>query len=65
LEKRYENFSFGRGNITPEKIEEIRTLGQKHGFEVADFYWGDRLIDTPIIERVKQTIHENKTDFTG
>jgi fatty aldehyde-generating acyl-ACP reductase len=62
LEKRYENFSFGRGNITPEKIEEIRKLGEKHGFEVADFYWGDKLIDTPIIESVKQIIHENKTD---
>jgi len=62
LEKRYENFSFGRGNITPEKIEEIRQLGKKHGFEVADFYWGDKLIDATVIEKVKQKIHENKTD---
>lgn len=53
LEKRYENFSFGRGNITPEKIEEISYMGKTHGFEVADFYWGDRLIDAAIIERVK------------
>jgi predicted amino acid dehydrogenase/ribosome-associated toxin RatA of RatAB toxin-antitoxin module len=65
LEKRYENFSFGRGNITPEKIEEIRQLGKKHGFEVADFYWGDKLIDAPIIENVKRIIHENKTDCAG
>jgi predicted amino acid dehydrogenase/ribosome-associated toxin RatA of RatAB toxin-antitoxin module len=65
LEKRYENFSFGRGNITPEKIEEIRQLGKKHGFEVADFYWGDKLIGAPIIENVKQKIHENKTDRAG
>ena len=56
LEKRYENFSFGRGNITLEKIEEIRNLGKKHGFEVADFYWGDRLIDESMIGRVKETI---------
>lgn len=54
LEKRYENFSFGRGNITPEKIEEIKTLGKRHGFEVADFYWGDKLIDETIIGRVKE-----------
>jgi len=65
LEKRYENFSFGRGNITPEKIEEIRQLGKKHGFEVADFYWGDKLIDATVIEKVKQKIHENKTDRTS
>ncbi len=65
MEKRYENFSFGRGNITPEKIEEIRQLGKKHGFEVADFYWGDKLIDAPIIENIKRIIHENKTDRTG
>jgi len=57
LEKRYENFSFGRGNITPEKIDEIRTLGRKHGFQVADFYWGDRLIDEAIIGRVKETVN--------
>jgi hypothetical protein len=60
LEKRYENFSFGRGNIIPEKIDEIRSLGRIHGFEVSDFYWGDRLIDESAIERVKGIISENK-----
>ena len=54
LEKRYENFSFGRGNITTEKIEEIRNLSKKHGFEVADFYWGDRLIDETIIGKIRE-----------
>lgn len=57
LEKRYENFSFGRGNITPERIELIRSLGEKHGFEVADFYWGNKPIDNVILERVKETAH--------
>jgi predicted amino acid dehydrogenase/ribosome-associated toxin RatA of RatAB toxin-antitoxin module len=56
LEKRFENYSFGRGNITPEKIEEMRNLGKKHGFEVCDFYWGDRLIEEPIIKKVKESI---------
>lgn len=56
LEKRYENFSFGRGNITIEKMEEIRQLGKKHGFEVSDFYWGDKLVDAPMIEKVKEAI---------
>jgi predicted amino acid dehydrogenase/ribosome-associated toxin RatA of RatAB toxin-antitoxin module len=54
LEKRYENFSFGRGNITPEKIDEIRRLGEIHGFGVSDFYWGDRLIDESMIAKVKE-----------
>lgn len=57
LEKRFENFSFGRGNIMPEKIEEIRSLGKIHGFEVSDFYWGDKLVDQAIIERVKESIN--------
>ncbi len=57
LEKRFESFSFGRGNIMPEKIEEIRSLGKKHGFELSDFYWGDRLVDEEIIGRIREKIH--------
>ncbi|MGE5196925.1 MAG: NAD(P)-binding domain-containing protein, partial [Deltaproteobacteria bacterium] len=54
LEKRYENFSIGRNKITPERIEEIRALGDKHGFRVSDFYWGNKLIDDTIIAKVKK-----------
>lgn len=43
LERRYESFSYGKGNITPEKVEEIKLIGEKHGFRVAPFYSGDRL----------------------
>lgn len=60
LEKRYENYSFGRGNITADRIDEIRGLGNKHGFEVADFYWGDKLVDAAIIEKVKEFISAEK-----
>ena len=45
LERRFENFSYGRGNITLEKIDEIREMGIKHGFKLAPFYWADRLVD--------------------
>ncbi|MFA5975645.1 MAG: SRPBCC family protein [Elusimicrobiota bacterium] len=65
FEKRYENFSFGKWNITPERIDEIRQLGKKHGFEVADFYRGHKKIDASMIEKIKQAINENKTDSTG
>lgn len=57
LEKRYENFSFGRGNITPAKIDEIRAMGNKHGFEVSDFYWGDKLVNEAMINKVKETVN--------
>jgi len=56
LEKRFESFSFGRGNITLEKMEDIRQLGKKHGFEVSDFYWGHKKVDAPIIERMKEVV---------
>lgn len=54
LEKRFENFSSGKGNIMPKKIDEIRKLGKKHGFEVSDFYWNNKLIDLQAIEKVSK-----------
>jgi len=56
LEKRFESYSFGRGNITPEKIEEIRQMGKKHGFEVSDFYWGHSLVNQPMLDGIKEVI---------
>ncbi len=44
LEERYENFSWGRGNITKEKVDYIMGVARKHGFDVAPFFWGKRLI---------------------
>lgn len=35
LARRYEPFSQGRGNITPDRIDEIWGLAQTHGFELA------------------------------
>ncbi len=55
LEKRFESFSYGRGNITPEKIEEIREMATKHGFEVAPFYWGDKLIEESEIAEIRKS----------
>lgn len=55
LEKRYENFSFGRGNITCEKIDEIRQSGAKHGFTLAPFYWANRLISQEDFAEVRKT----------
>jgi predicted amino acid dehydrogenase len=38
LEKRFEAFSTGRGNITPERIAEIARIANKHGYVVAPFF---------------------------
>lgn len=53
LEKRYENFSEGRGRITLDKIDEMRGMALKHGFEVSPFYWGNRLIEEQEINQIK------------
>lgn len=44
LEERFENFSWGKGNITQPKMAEILELARKHGFELAPFFWGHRLV---------------------
>jgi len=54
LEHRFENFSFGRGNITLEKMDEIRELGFKHGFELAPFFWAHGLIKQNDLDAIKR-----------
>ena len=56
LEHRFENFSYGRGNITLEKIDEMRQLAVKHGFELAPFFWADRMVDEEQIAQIKAAI---------
>jgi len=53
LEHRFENYSFGRGNIIPERIDEIRAMGAKHGFEISDFYWGDKLVGDHLLQKIR------------
>ena len=43
----------GRGYITLDKMDEIRGMGLKHGFEVSPFYWGNRLIEESEIQQIK------------
>lgn len=56
LERRYENFSFGRGNIMPDKVDEIRTIAQKHGFELGPFFWADKMLDEDQLEQMKLVV---------
>ncbi len=54
LEGRYENFSMGRGAISPERMEEIGRAALKHGFDVAPFYVGKRLLSSEDLARVAE-----------
>lgn len=56
LEGRYENFSRGKGLIDPEKIEEIHSIGERHGFRLAPFYWGDRLVTEKDIVSIRSNV---------
>jgi fatty aldehyde-generating acyl-ACP reductase len=41
LEKRFEPFSEGRGFITPERVDEIEKMADRHGIRLAPLYNGD------------------------
>jgi predicted amino acid dehydrogenase len=55
MEGRYEAFSEGRGNITPERIEEIYAIAVRHGLVIAPFFdhqglWPDQPAEVAILE---------------
>jgi predicted amino acid dehydrogenase len=56
LERRYENFSFGRGDITLEKMDEIRVMALKHGFTPAPFFWADKVMEKNDIDDIKGAV---------
>jgi fatty aldehyde-generating acyl-ACP reductase len=41
LERRFEPFSEGRGFITPERVEEMEKMADRHGIRLAPLYNGD------------------------
>ena len=64
LEKRFENFSFGRGNITVAKMDEILAMAYKHGFGLAPFFWSDRIIDQETVEEIKKASENAKSPIS-
>ncbi len=44
LEGRFESYSRGKGNITPERMAEILAIAERHGYRLAPFYSGGRLV---------------------
>jgi predicted amino acid dehydrogenase len=45
LERRFEPFSEGRGFITPNRVEEIQRMADRHGIRLAPLYNGDGPIE--------------------
>ena len=56
LEGRYEAFSYGKGNITKEKMDDIMQMAGRHGFKLAPFFWGDRLIGEGEFETIRSKV---------
>lgn len=56
LEERFENFSEGKGLIKPENVEWIYNAAQKHGFDVAPFYWGNKVMDEKAIDEIQHRL---------
>jgi fatty aldehyde-generating acyl-ACP reductase len=46
LEHRFEPFSQGRGFITPERVDEIKTIAARHGIFLAPLYNADGPLET-------------------
>ena len=56
LEERFERFSWGKGNITKEKMAEILEMAAKHGFRPAPFFWGERLLQDEEVKAIKSQV---------
>jgi len=58
LEERYENFSWGKGNVNEDRIRLIREAALKHGFKLAPFFWGNRLVGEQGVKQIKERARE-------
>jgi predicted amino acid dehydrogenase len=59
LDGRMESFSQGRGHIVPEKMEQIWNAAQRHGFERAPFFYGEKLWKPTDMERIRKRRDEH------
>jgi predicted amino acid dehydrogenase len=54
LEGRFEPFSQGRGFITPERVEEIETIAERHGIYLAPLYNANGPVEAVAVEASSQ-----------
>lgn len=57
LEERYTNFSFGRGNISEAKLDEIGDMANRQGFDLPQFYCGAEFYNDASIEAIKKNAY--------
>ncbi len=60
LEGRLEGYSIGRGNITEERLTEIKSMAALHGIVVSDFFCGYKMFTDEDIENIKKNAERNK-----
>lgn len=51
---RFESFSLGRGNITEDKIDQIKKLASEYGIVLADFFCGYKFYDDNDIDNIRK-----------
>lgn len=60
FEGRFESFSIGRGNITEEKLTEIKAMATRNGITVSDFCYGNKFLKEEDIENIRKNAERNK-----
>ena len=58
LENKFESYSVGKGNITEEKVNNIRMIGKKNGIELSEFYFGNKKYSEHEFEDLRQINHD-------
>jgi fatty aldehyde-generating acyl-ACP reductase len=56
LEGRFEPFSQGRGFITPQRVEEIETIAERHGIYLAPLYNADGPVEDALDREAKSLL---------
>lgn len=62
FEGRFENYSMGRGNITPERLEEIQGLATHHGICLADFRYRSHIFSDEQIRHIRTVKKESREE---
>ena len=60
LEGRFEPYSIGRGNISEEKILEMKTMAESNGIVVSDFFCGYKVFNEEDIENIRKNAEKNR-----
>jgi fatty aldehyde-generating acyl-ACP reductase len=65
LERRFEPFSQGRGFITPERVEEIETIAERHGIYLAPLYNADGPVENGLHRQTEKAGPSSSADLAS